>query len=65
MKIQNVLNTKPKKSAMDNYWMDNFYVTRTKDSKKDLPKLGKIFMGLDYGPDSDKYKKKRKDYRDE
>lgn len=60
MKIQNVLDIKPKKSAMD-YWIDNVYVTRSKDSKKELPKLGKIFMGTDYGPDDPEYKKGKGD----
>lgn len=51
MKIQNVLDTKPKKSAMD-YWIDNVYSTKhVKDSKKLLPKQKKIFFGTDYGPD--------------
>ena len=60
MKIQNVLDTKPKKSAMD-YWVDNMYTTRSKDYKKGLPKLGKIFMGTDYGPDDPEYKGKKGD----
>lgn len=57
MKIHNVLNTTPKKSAMKGYWIDNFFTNTGKTKKKDLPKQGKIFFGKDYGPD-DKGSKK-------
>lgn len=56
MKIQNVLDTGAKKSAMD-LWMDNFYTTTGKEKKKTLPKQKKIFFGTDYGPDDKRYKK--------
>jgi len=56
MKIHNVLDTKPKKSAMD-LWMDNFFTTTGKKKKKTLPKQDKIFFGTDYGPDDARYKK--------
>lgn len=34
------------------YWIDNAFVTKSKDSKKKrgLPKLKKTFTGTDYGP---------------
>jgi len=56
MKINNVLDTTPKKSAMDGVWIDNVYTTKFGKGKQNLPKLGKTFMGKDYGPDSAKYK---------
>lgn len=54
MKIQNVLDTASKKSAMKDYWIDNMYTTKaSKKSNKDLPKLGKVYTGTDYGPPED------------
>lgn len=51
MKIQNVLDTTAKKSAMD-YWIDNAYVTKNiKKKNKNLPRLKKVFFGTDYGPE--------------